>query len=83
MLTICSCDSGYHLVTCPFYHRLTLPELPLLGWICPKCQAGVSPHLNVCPCKVNSIQVEVVWNQRPQIICNAAENATSNDVSFS
>lgn len=34
-------DSGY-------YYLYTYPQR--YGWICPKCNRGVSPDIQVCPC---------------------------------
>ena len=32
------------------------PVMPVYGWLCPKCGAGVAPHVTVCPCTCTPIQ---------------------------
>ena len=31
-------------------HCKGINELDLIGWTCPKCEAGISPLVAICPC---------------------------------
>lgn len=69
----CSTSDGSHAMDCPFRPTATIfpvgtihylwPPIPQMGWICPKCSAGVAPHMSICPCAERDIKVAVTWQQ--------------------
>jgi len=67
---VCWCDfsDGNHAINCPLRPSITthptpyfIPIQPFLGWICPRCGAGVSPQTTNCPC--NQVTVTITWSQ--------------------
>lgn len=69
----CLTSDGSHAMNCPLRPNITVHPIPydihlipyeiypqpVLGWICPRCGAGVSPHTTNCPC--NQMTVTVTW----------------------
>ncbi len=53
------------MVLCPFCVQLLKNiSQPSSGWICPKCNRGVSPTTLVCPCSVNESDITPSCDQK-------------------
>lgn len=42
------------------------------GWICPKCNQGISPDITTCPCHMNSLREQYehdlyIFNKQQEI----------------
>ncbi len=59
----CSTSDGSHFLNCPFRANPVFSSpIYSMGWICPKCLAGVSPQLGICPCHHGDVRVTVTWD---------------------
>lgn len=52
------------MTLCPFCVQLLKNMSQQSGWICPKCNCGVSPNTLVCPCSVNQSVVAPSCDQK-------------------
>jgi len=72
----CSTTDGSHAMNCPLRPAVTIypiyqifypygvPAPAPMGWLCPRCGAGVAPHTAKCPC--NETTVTISWNGLPR-----------------